>query len=793
VNRVLWAKLRRDLLHRAGPLLVLVGVIAVGVAVFVSMASVWRDLDGARAAYYRDARVADFWVDVRRAPAAIVERVRGLPNVRGARGRVRESVMLTLPGRPQPVPGTAISMPGSRRPVLNDLHLRRGGWFSGRGGGEVILNDAFARANGLAPGDRIAMLLAGRRHEVLVVGTAMSPEFVYLIPPGGGLAPDPERFGVLYLPERFLQRASGFDGAWNELVGVFHDAGPAAVRNTLERVARTLDPYGVTFTTPGSEQASVRFLRDELEGLRIQSRVMPLLFLGVGALVLSVLMARMVASQRVIVGTLRAVGYSRAALTAHYAAHGLVVGALGAAVGIGLGIWLQRGMVALYAQFYALPDLVARPRTDLVLLGAGLSVAFALAGTVRGVLRATALEPADAMRPPPPERGGRIWPERIAPLWRLTGFRLRLVVRTVFRNPFRSGVSVLAAAIATALLFSAFSGSDALDMLMRHEFERVMHQDVTVSLRDPEAAAARRELARLPGVLAVEPQLLVAAELTRGARTKRVGVLGLAAGGRLFTPLDAGGRPVVVPERGLVLAAKLAEILDVVPGDTLRLRPLAGRRTETRALVAATVDTYLGLAAYADSRYLARLLGEHGSANALLARTAGGGVSPALVDALAERPAVIGVDERRRALRQLEETFGETMGLMVGLFVLVAGLMAAGSVLNGTLISLAERRREVGTLRVLGYAPLDVARLFVGESVALNAVGIVLGLAGGVALARALSRLYSTELYRFPAVVLPESLALTAALMALFVGLAQLAVLRAVYRLDWASVLNVKE
>jgi putative ABC transport system permease protein len=793
VNRPLARKLGRDLWHRKGSLVTLLIIMAIGGGAYVGMASVWRDLDGARRAYYRDFRLADFSVDLKRLPESMVSEAARLPNVGTLRGRVSQTVLIDLPGRVLPVAGTVLSLPESRHPVLNDLLLRQGGWFSGRDEHEIILNDAFARANGLKPGDRLKVLLLDKQHEMLVVGTAMSPEFVYLIPPDGGFAPDPARFGVIYATEDFLQESSDLKGGWNQLVGQVDDASPVAIANTLSLMADVLDPYGVTLTTSASEQPSVRYVKDELMGLEIQSRIMPALFLGVAALVLNVLLGRLVMQQRTVIGTLRALGYGARVIMGHYLSYGLAVGVMGGTAGVMLGRWIHTNMVAFYTELFAIPDLAAHFHADIATLGILISLTFAVAGTVKGVRSAARLSPADAMRPPPPERGGRTLLERIPQIWGALGFRPRMMLRTIFRNPFRSLVSLLAAIVSTALVFTALSMVDSLDYLMRYEFEQVAHQDFTVTLRDPEALAATSEVRGLPGVAGVEPQLSVTCDLANGSRDKRVSVIGLPKGHRLFTPLDAMGAPVPIPEEGLIMANKLAEILDVAPGDTVRLRPLIGRRTEVIATVAGTVETYLGLAAYADIRYLSRLLGEEAVANVLLGVVYPSSPRTPLLAELKARPTVIGIGERTRALEQLDATFGETMGTMIAVMVVFAGAIAFGAVLNSVLVSLSERQREVGTLRVLGYSPYHVAGIFAGESYLLNSVGLVLGLFAGVGLAHLLAAAYSTELYRFPAVILPSTLVLAAVLMIAFISLAQLVVYRAVKRLDWLSVLSVKE
>jgi len=793
VNRILLRKLRRDLLRRKGALLAVVAIVAVGVGVYAGMAAVYRDLDGARASYYERHRLADFTVSMKRAPAWAVEAIAELPNVRAVRGRVDIPVRVDLPGVEEPVSGTAISMPEPRRPVLNDALLRSGLWFSASDERQVIANEAFAAANGLAPGSRVPVLLLDQEHTPLVVGTAMSPEFVYLIPPGSGLAPDPARFGVLYFPTDFLQKSCDLDGAYNELVGLVVDGSRPALDNTLRLIEEKLDPYGVVQSTPVQEQQSARFLADELKGLKVSATVLPAIFLTVAALVLNVLMSRLVVQQRSTIGTLKALGYSSGAVLRHYLGFGLAVGVAGGAAGAAFGWWLERGMVVLYREFFALPSIQAHVYPGILATGFAVSVGFALLGTVRGVRYATRLEPAEAMRPPPPERGGKVLPERLPLLWNPLPFRWKMMLRAVFRNPFRSTVSVLAGVVATALIASTLSMGDGLDYLIAYEFDRVSHQDVTVSLREPRGPEAAAEVAAMPGVAEVEPELGVVCDLANGPIRKRVGVVGLPPGGRLHTPLDAEGHPIVPPEEGLLLGTKLAEVLGVRPGDTLRLRPLIGQRREVVAAVGGTTDNFLGLTAFADLRYLSRLVGEAWSANVLLVALQPGAPRRPFYAALKESPSVIGAAARARTFEQINESFKETMWVSLAMLILFAGLIAFGSVLNAALVSLSERQREVGTLRVLGYTPGQIARIFSGESYLLNSAGIALGVVAGIGLTHLLALAYDTELYRFPVVVYPSRLVASAALMLAFVSLAQLIVYRLVRRLPWLDVLKVKE
>ena len=648
VSPTLLRKLWRDLLQRKAAFLALSAIVTVGVGIFVSMASVYIDLDGARERYYALHRLADFFVKLKRAPEWSAKEVSDFPNVRIVRGRVKLEVLVYLAGSVAPIQGAAISLPQDREPLVDSILLNSGAWFSGDEAEEAILEYQFAAARGLKPGDRIKVLLLDKQHDLLVVGTAMSPEFVYLIPPGGGLAPDPSRYGVMWLPRKFLQKSSDLQGAYNELIGIARDRSRIALQNTLEYIQERLDPYGVTYIEQARDQSSVSVLRDELMSLKTTAYIFPVIFLGVAGMVLNIMIGRLVAQQRSVIGTLRALGCSRGTIIRHYIGYGMVVGAVGGISGMLFGIWLQGVMLDTYRQLFAIPGIEAHSHPGILLIGLAIALAFGIAGTIKSASRAAALAPAEAMRPPPPEKGGAVVLERVTFFWKRLSFRWKMILRSVFRNPFRSMVSLLASTVATALVLGSLCLLDGLNYLMSYHFEVLAHEDITVSLRNPRGLGSLEEARHLPTVSRSEHQLVVVCDLQNGPFRKRTAVTGLAFPNRLYTPLDGTGRPLVIPDKGLILTRKLAEMLGVREGDVIRLRPLIARREEVTTPVVQVIDSFLGLSAYADIRYLSALLGEDWVSNTVLASTFQGAPVRSFMQEIRTRPTIIGIAERER-------------------------------------------------------------------------------------------------------------------------------------------------
>jgi putative ABC transport system permease protein len=790
---VLLRKLLRDLWQRKLAVLTLVGILSVGIGCFTGPAALHRDLTQARDSYYRKQGLADLLVELKHAPQSSLERLRSLPNILALRDRIALPVLLDLPQVKEPITGLALSMPSGHPPNLHRAYLTSGSWFSHQDAPEVVLNQQFARIHGYHPGDRISLHLRGKQENLLVTGTALDPQFVWIVPPGGGIAPDPGRFGILYLPRRFLAERSHMEGAYNQLLVTLRDPSKATSQATLKLLETQLDSYGVTATSRMQENLSVKMLADEIDGLEVTTRTVPLIFLGVAALILHVVLGRLVTQQRTVIGTLKALGYRNRALFRHYLGFALGVGLLGGILGLLVGRAQEAATLPIYAEMFAMPEVTAHATPDLWLVGLVISALFACLGALQALRGAVRLDPAESMHPPPPEAGGKILPEALPWIWRALSFRTKLILRSIFRNPFRNCVNVVTTFAATSLILSTLCLTDSVSYLMDFHFNQIRHEDISVTLREPRGPEVLKEIHSLPGVEVVEGQLVVRTDVSRGSRKKRLAIQGLPSGASLHTPVDPQGHLLVIPNRGLVMSRKLAEILAVHPGDSLLLRPLIGRRKQVQVQVTAVLESYLGLSVYADARFLSRLLGEDIVFNQVLVKLQPGKNSEAFSLALKTRPGVIGLDPRRRALTQLQDSFGQVQLVSLGVLILFAGMIAFGSVLNIALVTLSERQQEVATFRVLGYRPRTLSLFLSMESLAVNGLGTFLGIFGGWGLTLALARAYDTELYRFPATLEWSRVLQTCFTMILFVGLAQGLVGRLIRRLDWIQALSVKE
>ena len=790
---VLNHKLTRDIKGSLGVLLTVVVIIAVGTGSFIAVGSAQRILEGSQAAYYSQYRFADFWIDVKKAPLTAVDRIAALPGVATVDTRVVFDVILDLADVTRPLTGRLISVPARGfDKCINGICLVRGSGFSDDRNEEIILGDQFAQAHGLGPGDRIGLILNRKRQSFTIVGTAISPEYVYMVRGQGDFVPDPEHFGVLYIKEDYAREVLDFKDACNQITGLLLPGHRDDVDLLLQRIDRMLDPYGVLATTSRERQASNRFLSDEIRGLAITAVIMPSIFLAVAALVLNIIMSRLAERQRTIIGTLKAIGYGNRQVLVHFLGFGIVVGLAGGAAGIVLGLLMAFGMLEMYKTFFQFPRFIFQVYPDLLMFGVLISLLFAVGGTAKGVWTALKLHPAEAMRPKPPERGGAIFLERFPALWRRLGFRTHIALRSLARNRVRTVTVVISSALATAIILMSLAMYDSMWFLIDFQFEEIAHSDVDIGMRDERSASALLEARSLPGVDYAEPLLGLVCDVRHGRAARRLGITGLPREHRLTTPVQSSGQPIVVPDHGLVLSHELANILNASVGDRLELTPVRGRRETVRAPVASIVESYLGVECYADIEYLSRIVGESAAVNSVQFD-----VNPAaageLYRTIKQLPNAQGLSVRADAKRNIESTFIETMLVSLGSMVLFAGIIALGSVLNASLIEIADRTRDIATFRVLGYRPRQVAGIFFRQNLVIFIIGLALGLPFGCAMVALTARAYASELFRMPVVFKPASIIATALLSFAFILIAQWFVYRQICKLDWLEGIKVKE
>ncbi len=784
---MLHRKLARDLAHLRGQSAAIVLVLACGVAAFVTMRAMYLSLLRSQATYYARYRFADVFAELKRAPNWVAGRIREIPGVAQVQTRVVMDVTLNVPGLREPAVGRLISMPASES-GLNALFLRRGRFPEPDAPNEVIASEAFAAANHLRLGSRLQAIIRGRWQQLTVAGIALSPEYIYEIRGGGSLFPDNRRFGVLWMPPKALAAALDMKGAFNSAaVSLRPGANEAEV---IAAMVRILDRYGCLGAYGRADQISHRFISDEISQNRISALIIPAIFLLVAALLVHLSFSRLVSMQRAEIAVLKAFGFTSRRIAIHYLHFSLVIAAAGYALGCAVGWVFGVRLAAVYAEFYRFPLLVYRPEPGVFLWAGIISAGTAIAGALAPAVRASALPPAEAMRPEAPQR---FRPGRMDRLnARFHSAALRMMLRNVERRPWRALASGFAICTAIMIIVVEFGLFDSLDRIMELGFRDAQRSDITVTFNEARSTRAAQELARLPGVLASETFRAVPVRLRFEHRSRKTSLLGLSADGRMRLMIDQEGRRARMPPDGLILSTTLAELLRVRPGDSLQVEVLEGRRLVRRLPVTALVDEPLGTSAYMNRRALSRMLAEGALVSGAFLQ-ADTSQQQVLYQRLKNLPAVAAVTVTRTALDSFRETVDRSMAISLWTLMVFAAIIAAGMIYNGARIALSERARELATLRILGFTRREIIAVLLGEQALIMAAALPFGFLAGYGLLALLAARLHTELYRMPLVLRTASYGWAFVMVLVAAVVSGLLVGQRIARLDLIAVLKARE
>ena len=778
----------RDLWQMKGQAVAIALVIGCGVALFVLSRSMLHSLELTQNTYYQRYHFADVFASLKRAPDVLADRIAELPGVSRLETRIVVGVNLTVPGLPEPAMGRLVSLPDTRKPVLNQLFLRQGRWLAPRRDDEVLASEAFALANDLHLGDSVLAVINGRQKKLTIVGIALSPEYIYEIKPGD-ILPDNQHFGVFWMNHEALSVAYNLEGAFNDVtLSLMRGASSAEV---LQRLDELIKPYGGLGAYTRKDQPSHMFVDNEIEQNRQLGLIMPSVFLGVAAFLLNVALSRIINLQREQIAALKAFGYSKLEVGWHYLKLVLLIVGVGLMIGLPGGAWFGHVVTGMYAKLFHFPAFTYHLTYGVVLTATLVSTAAATLGAWGAITRAVWLPPAEAMRPEPPTTYGPTLLERLR-LGHLVPPVMRMIIRQLERHPLKTSLSVLAISLAVAIIVLGNFMEDSLDYIIHAQFRLVQRYDMSIVTTEPVSRRAIHEVSSMPGVLHVEPTRSVATRMRAGPRYRRVGISGIPSDSSLYGLVNVDGKQIKLPPDGLLISRKLGDILEVNVGDTVQVEVLEGKRPVRQVAIAGTLQDFTGVAAYMNIEALGRLMREGPVVNG----------AHMLIDPLQEQPLfsylkevpqVAGVTIKQHAIDSFHQTIGENMMMMRSINLMFACVIAIGVVYNSARISLSERSRELATLRVIGFTRGEISAILLGELGIVTLLAIPLGLWFGYLVAALTVSSLDLELFRFPLVIERTTYGLAASVVMLASIVSGLLVRRRLDRLDLIAVLKSRE
>lgn len=784
INRKLW----RETWHMRGQVMAIALILACGVSIFVMSLSTVESLQRTQQTYYSNQHFAEVFASLKRAPENVKEQIQDIPGVEIVETRVKAGVNIEIAGFEEPITGILVSVPDDGHALLNQLLLKEGRFIDPYREDEIVISEGFAGAHHFKPGDKLTVIINGKRKMLTIVGLASSPEYIYQIAPGAWI-PDYKRYGVFWMGRSPLGSAYDMEGAFND-VTLTLNAG-TNVKTVVDRLDIILEPYGGLGAYGREDQLSHRYLSEEFKQQRTIATILPVIFLGVAAFLLNVVLSRLIRTQRQEIAVLKAFGYSNLDVGYHYLKQVMVIVVIGFVLGMALGIWTGIGMGNLYMDFFRFPYLLYHVPAYVSITAFLVTTTAAVTGTLQAVREATILPPAIAMRPEQPTKYQESFVERMG-LKKYLSQPTRMIIRHLERTPAKTIFAILGVAFATSILIVGSFSDDAIDYEMDLQFNLIQREDLAVSFVEPTSYEAVYELGHLPGVFYVETYRAVPVRLRHEYRTYLTTIQGVQSGGDLGRLVDTHLNEIRIPQEGLVITDYLGKLLHIQVGDTITAEVLEGARPTLEVPVVAFISQFLGIGSYMDLSSLNRLMKEGRSVSGAYLKI-DRREQQNIFTRLKQRPRVAGVSISNQVRQNLYETFGQNLLIYTFILTMFAGVLVFGVVYNSARISLSERGREMASLRVLGFTKVEISYLLLGELAIITLVAIPLGFLMGYSLTAYMVVAMSTDLYRVPLIINRDTYAFAALVVIISAAVSGMIVRHRINHLDLIGVLKTRE
>jgi len=794
-------KLLRDIGGSKAQFGAVAAVIALGIAAFVGVYASYLNLQVSYAYTYDTLDMGDYFVTVDSVPERAVREMNDIPGVH-ATGHVVGNVKLDLDTESgERVEGKIVSLPSDSRPVVGDVLLESGSYFTPGNKREVLIAPLFAEYHALEPGDSLTVERGTSKTSYTIAGIAIHPEYIWVSKSAEEPIATAKTFGVIFMPAERAETLLDMQGMVNE-IGLEFDDG-IAEDEAVDEVKRILTTYGIkrftskddvstlsarkidivqgvrtAYMVPREDQLSYELLKADLDGLQVMSFLFPVLFLSMAGLAIYILLGRLVESQRVQIGLMRALGYTKRQVLGHFVEYALVVGVLGSVSGALLGHLMASALTPYYANFIHIPFVEVNAHWSLTFMGAGVGTIVPVVASLLPAWSSARMQPAEAMRPPAPPAGHRTFVETLLPFVPRLHSNLKLPLRNMSRHPRRTIFMATGVTSAAALIVVSMSMFDMVEDMTGTLFDKTQHYDARVILQGIGSEATATRISHMEGVTAAEALLDQAYRVKLGDESQSTSIRGIQPDTVMYSLITPDGDITTVTEDGIVLPTFISDKLDVEIGDTVYLEPLVGTVGETQMTVSGLIQEPMGGRPYVPLDKAQELFNLPGAATSIFVQF-DGEPPPELLERIYDLPEVASVEQVSAFRDYMDESMG-AMYAMVGIMLALSFGLGMAIVFNGVTVNVLERRREIAIMRAVGMSDLQLAAQITMENLGTALIGIVVGLPLGYQLASYIMKAQTEtmENFSFEAIIYPRSYILAAVCSVIIVLLSQIPAIR---------------
>lgn len=718
VKSALFKKSIQDIRKSRAQFLSILIMAAIAVGMSVGLSTIWTTVYVHAQNFYEATNVSDFWISVSNPSELNLWRIRNIEGVQTAEKRFYiNNATAEIEGEP------SLQIFGiAKNKTLDTPDVTIGKKVSKRG---AILDRSFADANRLSVGDSLTVTLNDHNIDVVIEALALSSETIYSIRDSSSMLPNPKGYGFIVMDIDRISSAYGGKKPYNQIaVKLAPGADITAVQSQIDAI------FGqkLNFVMKNTDNRGINFANAKVVQFRSLATIFPSMFFLVTALITFSTMMRLTEDQRSQIGILKALGYRRESILWHYASYGIYVGAAGILIGALFGPnVIARLLLSKLQHLMTFPEKNMVLNIPLFLMGAGLILLFTGGISCYACLKLQDETPSELLRPKTPKRGRHILLEKVSAVWSHLKFSQKLIMRNAMRNKFRIMVSILGVSGCAGLIIGALSLFDLVSSIPKTLYVETYVYDQKIILSSGTKDRVLQNL-HLDGTIQTLQETSVQLITEDGLR--KVSVISVfSKDSPLIRLKDIYGTPVELPETGIAMTRKLADLMHVQVGDTVKLK----RKNDTYYPVKIMEIVYMPSAQgiyMTDSFW--QHIGEEYAPTAMLVKW-----NQKNHDFL-QSDYVSGFADLETQKSDFESNLSAIFG--TSLLLILSGAMLAFVVLyNMGMLNFTERIRDLATLEVLGFHQEEIRPLVLMENLFSTITGILLGIPIGKTLARTIA------------------------------------------------------
>lgn len=674
-------------------------MIAIGIGVFLGFNIEWKSLETDAFAFLSETNYADFRLYSESGFSA--ENAEAVSNIDGVKAATRYlSVNVGVKSGKK-----TVTLNVSENYTVSTMLVTDGEEYDENSDG-IWLSDRFAEENSIKLGDEITFVYKGAEITGKIAGLCKSGENAICVADSNQLMPDYKTHGFAYISPRKYESAAG--AAFYPQINLTSDM----EKSTLEEAVKAATGTTIKVVDKSLHTAYAGVKSESEEG-KTMGAVLPVLFLAIAVLTMVTTMHRIAVNEKVQIGTLKALGFRDGRILRHYTSYGLFIGVVGCVLGVALGygvaalIISPRGMMSTYLD---LPDwslvMPAFSIPVIVCTAAFLTLISFL--SVKKMLKGTA---ADALRPYTPKTIKKSAAEKI-PLLSKSSFFVKWNLRDILRHKSRSAMTLLGVFGCMLLIVGGLGMNDTMQKFINTIGDDVSNYATKVIISE---TAPQDEVFALADSL--DGDYSATTGVSYGGDTVTLEIYRADEDKIRF--INEGGDVVKLGSDGVYLCLRLKDTAKI--GDTVEFSPYGSDVTYTVKVAG----------------YIRSLVSECIAMTAEYADEIGLGyrITAVYTDAEAGDVAAshyISGKQEKSAVMESYDTFLQLMNFMIVILIIAAIILGAVVLYNLGVMSYLERKRELATLKVLGFRDKTIAKLLISQNVFLTLLGVLIGLPGGV-------------------------------------------------------------